>query len=77
MSNIDTIRGLESVHRIKAIESTYEVREVKKRHCLSEEEGALSAAKCSSDWRLDLLCSAPRYPGPHSVSQGDFGKISL
>lgn len=29
MSNIDTIRGLESVHRIKAIESTYEVREVK------------------------------------------------
>ena len=30
MSNIDTIRGLESVHRIKAIESTYEVREVKK-----------------------------------------------
>ena len=30
MSNIDTIRGLESVHRIKAIESTYEEREVKK-----------------------------------------------
>ncbi len=29
MSNIDTIRGLESVHKIKAIESTYEVREVK------------------------------------------------
>ena len=29
MSNIDTIRGLESVHRIKAIESTYEVRAVK------------------------------------------------
>ena len=29
MSNIDIIRGLESVHRIKAIESTYEVREEK------------------------------------------------
>ena len=24
MSNIDTIRGLESVHKIKAIESTYD-----------------------------------------------------
>lgn len=29
MSGIDEIRGLESVHRIKAIESTYEVRLVK------------------------------------------------
>ena len=29
MSEIDEIRGLESVHRIKAIESTYEEREVK------------------------------------------------
>ena len=29
MSEIDEIRGLESVHRIKAIESTYEVRGVK------------------------------------------------
>ena len=29
MSETDEIRGLESVHRIKAIESTYEVRAVK------------------------------------------------
>ena len=29
MSEIDEIRGLESIHRIKAIESTYEVRPVK------------------------------------------------
>ena len=29
MSETDEIRGLESVHKIKAIESTYEVREVK------------------------------------------------
>ena len=52
MSETDEIRGLESVHRIKAIESTYEVKAVKQNIVYLRQKALLlqQNAVLTGDW---------------------------